>query len=457
MRDANLCNPSILDRLNPLFEPGGQFSLNECGSGDSGPRVVSPHENFRLFITYDPRNGEISRAMRNRGIEIYLSADEVTGMPQTGIVESNESFSSSDLVGLATKIVFNSESLTTSLIRGVLSTQKLSLSLHRDFSTMQAMSYCQKMIHGLVAQGVPLGEATAFAMAQTLEEENLGTVCSQVTRSCSDFSCPSILDICALSGTAKLYSDWSFFWEYFGLLFRKCAVSSHSDWSLGTLLKSFDAMMLCSGQQLKGSSTDDCIVSPASTVSHRKLLSTTVAYLTIYLEQSLMKSTSSYTHLLESVMSKLRGLCFSQMESNLEYLLNWSTSLIARACTETQMLSSMSGDRLGMVIRAGSILHTLEFIVENLPKDYEGCRTILERSAWVYRNPFMRKKDKESRQILDWLWPAMSHVARAFSQAVLIEDKVLSPCICSTCLAELHCLPRACVLPYALLRVSLSA
>ena len=34
--------------------------------------MISPHPNFRIILTMDPKNGSISRAMRNRGIEICL-------------------------------------------------------------------------------------------------------------------------------------------------------------------------------------------------------------------------------------------------------------------------------------------------------------------------------------------------------------------------------------------------
>lgn len=46
--------------------------INECGTRDGQPRVVRPHPEFRLFLAMDPRHGEVSRAMRNRGIEICL-------------------------------------------------------------------------------------------------------------------------------------------------------------------------------------------------------------------------------------------------------------------------------------------------------------------------------------------------------------------------------------------------
>jgi midasin len=71
--NANLCNPTVLDRLNPLLEPGGVLQLSEAGGGaDAGGRVIVPHPDFRLFLCLDPRMGEVSRAMRNRGIEVFL-------------------------------------------------------------------------------------------------------------------------------------------------------------------------------------------------------------------------------------------------------------------------------------------------------------------------------------------------------------------------------------------------
>lgn len=80
------CRASVLDRLNPLLEPGGVLPLTECGvspddntsesevagRNTSSHRIVRPHPNFRLFLTADPACGEVSRAMRNRCVEISL-------------------------------------------------------------------------------------------------------------------------------------------------------------------------------------------------------------------------------------------------------------------------------------------------------------------------------------------------------------------------------------------------
>ncbi|KAK9476971.1 hypothetical protein V1514DRAFT_353785 [Lipomyces japonicus] len=70
--NANLCGPSVLDRLNSLLEPNGVLVINERGLEDGKLKILKPHKNFRLFLTVNPHHGELSRAMRNRGIEIYL-------------------------------------------------------------------------------------------------------------------------------------------------------------------------------------------------------------------------------------------------------------------------------------------------------------------------------------------------------------------------------------------------
>ena len=69
LNDVNRCSAAVLDRLNSLCEPGGKLILTEKGL-DQVP--VESHPNFRLFMVYDPSGGEISRAMRNRGIELSI-------------------------------------------------------------------------------------------------------------------------------------------------------------------------------------------------------------------------------------------------------------------------------------------------------------------------------------------------------------------------------------------------
>ncbi|KAI6359331.1 hypothetical protein MCOR25_007092 [Pyricularia grisea] len=83
--NANLCSASVLDRLNSLLErPGGFLSINEHSGPNGEPRIIVPHSEFRVFLTMDPRYGELSRAMRNRSVEIFmdLPAPEVASFLQ---------------------------------------------------------------------------------------------------------------------------------------------------------------------------------------------------------------------------------------------------------------------------------------------------------------------------------------------------------------------------------------
>ncbi|PMD41018.1 P-loop containing nucleoside triphosphate hydrolase protein, partial [Hyaloscypha variabilis F] len=90
--NANLCSASVLDRLNSLLEPNGFLSINEHCGPDGEPKVIRPHPDFRIFLTMDPRFGELSRAMRNRAIEVFVEplAPEITrsGMAVTARPEA---------------------------------------------------------------------------------------------------------------------------------------------------------------------------------------------------------------------------------------------------------------------------------------------------------------------------------------------------------------------------------
>ena len=79
--NVNVCSASVLDRLNGLLEPNGVLTLSERGVIDGNIPTVSPHPEFRLFLAMDPRHGEISRAMRNRGVEIFIDGSDDCGYP----------------------------------------------------------------------------------------------------------------------------------------------------------------------------------------------------------------------------------------------------------------------------------------------------------------------------------------------------------------------------------------
>ncbi|OXA50457.1 Midasin [Folsomia candida] len=104
---ANRCSAAVLDRLNSLLEPNGSILLSERGSIDGNILEIKPDPEFRLILTVDPAYGEISRAMRNRGVEIYMGAvhDETfssshvaTSSPPPGC-ETNDSEGEAATVG----------------------------------------------------------------------------------------------------------------------------------------------------------------------------------------------------------------------------------------------------------------------------------------------------------------------------------------------------------------------
>ncbi|KAI3630227.1 hypothetical protein MIR68_011662 [Amoeboaphelidium protococcarum] len=79
LNNANICNPSVLDRLNSVMEEDGCLVVSEQGIVNGGVRCVQRHPQFRLILGVDINyRCELSRAMRNRGVEIFLSSDQVS-------------------------------------------------------------------------------------------------------------------------------------------------------------------------------------------------------------------------------------------------------------------------------------------------------------------------------------------------------------------------------------------
>lgn len=79
LENVNLASSAILDRLNPIFESNGKMLLSEKGVGkDNKPEIIKKNTEFRIFLTLDPKHGEISRAMRNRCIELAIPKETYT-------------------------------------------------------------------------------------------------------------------------------------------------------------------------------------------------------------------------------------------------------------------------------------------------------------------------------------------------------------------------------------------
>ncbi len=125
LENVNFCPSSVLDRLNPLMETDGVLVLTECGIQEDGgkkgySRIVKPHPNFRLFLSTNPSFGEVSRAMRNRCIEVSLLPPAVSNIgnickeSKGGFLRS--STQSIDGLGLLSQVGISSASLAKHLI-----------------------------------------------------------------------------------------------------------------------------------------------------------------------------------------------------------------------------------------------------------------------------------------------------------------------------------------------------
>ncbi|VDM40792.1 unnamed protein product [Toxocara canis] len=73
IENVNCCSAAVLDRLNTCLELNGELFLSECGDSR---HPIKAHPGFRVFFTMDEANGSISRAMRNRSIEIFVLAED---------------------------------------------------------------------------------------------------------------------------------------------------------------------------------------------------------------------------------------------------------------------------------------------------------------------------------------------------------------------------------------------
>ena len=71
--NANTCNSAVLDRLNSLLDDDKKIYLNESGEN----RTIEPNKNFRIFLTMNPLLGEVSRALKNRCVELYYTGQKI--------------------------------------------------------------------------------------------------------------------------------------------------------------------------------------------------------------------------------------------------------------------------------------------------------------------------------------------------------------------------------------------
>ena len=190
---ANLCSPSVLDRLNSLCESGGVLMLNERGNVNGGIEVVRPHPNFRLFMIVDPQHGELSRAMRNRGVEVAL----LTPFPRP--VNSGQSLTNAQLfrLGLTSSSMESAipspdaNLLTQDCIHSALLSQSISLastngpeeaSLHFVARTTPSacLPYAIRFWGCLAPSGHPDPSSTMRFILESIHEGSLSTLLSRL-------------------------------------------------------------------------------------------------------------------------------------------------------------------------------------------------------------------------------------------------------------------------------------
>ncbi|KAF2215224.1 hypothetical protein CERZMDRAFT_36165 [Cercospora zeae-maydis SCOH1-5] len=103
--NANLCSPSVLDKLNGLMEPEGVLIVNEHSAPDGSAQIIRPHPEFRIFLTVDPKLGELSRAMRNRAVEIYLGDLQTNAVASTTMLHPESSMTRFSAIKKVTAVV----------------------------------------------------------------------------------------------------------------------------------------------------------------------------------------------------------------------------------------------------------------------------------------------------------------------------------------------------------------
>jgi hypothetical protein len=162
MDNANLCSASVLDRINPLLEPNGKLRIDERGVSDGDVvTVITPHKDFRLILTMDYTKGELSRAFRNRGIEIYMLGEEEIG----GQLDDE------DIKELLLHCGVPVKSLQAWIFK--LLTALRSLSHGSLFSAVEYILTAAKLLGVLLARGVDSFIAAQMAFEETFRSDQL--------------------------------------------------------------------------------------------------------------------------------------------------------------------------------------------------------------------------------------------------------------------------------------------
>jgi hypothetical protein len=386
LRDGNLCNPSVLDRLNPLFEPGGFISLNECGSLDDKARLVMPHPEFRMFITYDPANGEISRAMRNRGIEINFSIDECTGLTPRRLGMSS---SISEVLAI----------MTANSIPGPVAQNLAEIwvsdSVPPETKSIHHLAKWSQMIDGLVALGYQIGLAVRISFGQCFNANVSMDLCSrmdaltgQLVADMSAFMYPSLENVAHLSFVDQFMSDLGFIVE---LGKGSNSVEQGTDNWLSRVEKdgALPALAMIGFHQGVGGVCDDNedVMNAAMSICHRKI-----------------------------------GVLFLKIFGSLE---------LRRHQELDAWKLFLSGPKSRMLVASHAVRVALEgyrlsLLRDSLPERLMGCGNSMEAAAWCSSHPFSQEHHQiRDPHLLKWMWSALEALYGAI-------DTIRDPEVCNS-------------------------
>ncbi|WVQ98136.1 hypothetical protein IAU59_005258 [Kwoniella sp. CBS 9459] len=189
--DANLCSASVLDRLNSLCESNGVLVLSEKGSSTGSPEILKPHEDFRLFMTYDPRHGELSRAMRNRGVELFVPT------PNARVAQTSESSFLADQSLLHAAVALDTSNASLVNVEGTSSTASV-IANSISNQSRSTVPYLARIGSALGSASVPSYQTAASALRDGQFSEFVYARASHAqstTRLPGDFVMSSPIDI----------------------------------------------------------------------------------------------------------------------------------------------------------------------------------------------------------------------------------------------------------------------
>lgn len=233
--NANLCSASVLDRINSLCETQGTLVLSERGSVDGVAQVLTPHPRFRLFMTLDPKHGELSRAMRNRGVELSLDDLASTTDLQRVSPASRRRVSSSPADPLGASVDRPIDSWTTLVPQD----SYLAGSLPHDLLQTLTLSAGAAASSGALLHLVSAASPSSQAITQQLAQHNSnGVVSTAASTLLQELRSSTLLSTMAAQLTsamqsatdlpaAVLHSQVSFSPLHFGTHFHRSTLKGH--------------------------------------------------------------------------------------------------------------------------------------------------------------------------------------------------------------------------------------